>query len=126
MSVGNLKNQGNKGFNTPFQLGTLQLLGVAAKEGTLNDVLTILTSLNTKFEPVTRTTSITRSSGAGSILAGAKSVTFYNAGLNPVSFFTTILLSKEQITFNAGGENDMLNEITWDATGTDLLVTVVR
>lgn len=114
MSVGNLKDQGNKGNNFPYQLSVLKLLGG------------ILEASGGVVTPVTRTTSLIRVSEAGSVAAGARSVSFLNSGLVDVTVLGTVLKVDEQVTF-AAGLNDVLGEIAYDASaeGAQLLISKI-
>lgn len=204
MSIGNLKDQGNKGNNVPYQLAVLQLLDqiangggggggccpTAATEATLqqvlaaiqggslffnnlvidqggvgcpancptysevsvwngvgftityykadgtvvvpvgplvyvnpqyvlNDILLQVTSINTA---TARTPAMFRASATGVITAGKRSVSISNAGNANGAVMGTILLPGEIVTFDAGSLKDTLGAITYDGTGTDLLI----
>lgn len=204
MSIGNLKDQGNKGNNFPYQLAVLQLLDqiangggggggccpTAATEATLqqvlaaiqggslffnnlvidqggvgcpascptysevnvwngvnftttyydasgavvipvgplvyvnpqyvlNDILLQVTSINTA---TARTPAMFRASATGVITAGKRSVSISNAGSANGAVMGTILRPGEIVTFDAGSLKDTLGVITYDGTGTDLLI----
>lgn len=117
MSVGNLKNSGNKGNNFPFQLAVLKLLDaiLAASGGGGGGCC----------PPVARVPSMSRANSIGATVAGARSVSFYNAGATTAIVLGANLLSGESVTFSAGSTSDTLPVIAYDATGTDLLITVI-
>ncbi len=97
-------------------------------EGTQQLVLASLDALNNLFAGTARTvTGPTRTSGSGTVPAGARMVSFYNAGgaAVDVNGGTANLEASESVTFQAGGENDTLPAIAYDATGSTLVITVV-
>jgi len=93
----------------------------------LNNILTQVTSLNSKFTGVTRTPSLLRVSGAGvaSIAAGARSVSVYNAGITDGSWLGATIRQGESLSYNAGGEDDVLAAFAYDALTTELVITTV-
>jgi hypothetical protein len=110
MSIGNLKTNGNKGNNFPYQLAVLELLRQIAS--------------GTGGSGVARASSMIRSSSAGSISAGAKSVSFYNSGTVNATVLGSALKPGEQVTFSV--ENpDTLQTIPYSGVGTDLLITTI-
>lgn len=111
MSIGNTKDNGNKGNNFPYQRAVLELLGqIASGAG---------------GGAVQRITTMVRSTVIGNITAGAKSVSFYNAGAVNADVLGTPLKPGEQVTFSV--ENpDTLQAISYSGVGTDLLITIVR
>lgn len=118
MSVGNLKTNGNKGNNFPFQLAVLQLLDqiLAASGGGGGGCC-----------PATpRVPSMIRSSAAGSVAAGKRSVSIYNAGPASGLVLGATLKSGETVNFDAGSNLDTLGAISYDGTGTDLLIISVQ
>jgi len=205
MSIGNLKDQGNKGNNFPFQLAVLQLLDsistgtsspccpTAATEATLqqvlsaiqggslffnnlvidqggagcpancptysevsvwngtgftityydangavvvpvgplvyvnpqyvlNDILLQVTSINT---PTVRTPAMFRTSAAGAVTAGKRSVSIRNAGAANGTVLGANLLPGEVVNFDAASLKDTLGAITYNGTGTDLLIITI-
>ena len=114
MSIGNTKDQGNKGNNFPFQLRMLQLLAAIAG----NTVPT---------PPVQRTPSFTRTKLAGTVAAGSRSVSFFNSGTDDVLVDGNLLYQGEVVSFEAGS-NDTLTAITYDGSHTvngELLIAKV-
>ena len=100
--------------------GTISLPTGAATEATLS-------ALNTQFTAVTRTPSLIRATGAGSIPAGARSISVYNAGSAAGSILGVAgnILAGEILSFDAGGENDTLSAFAYDGTGTTLVITTI-
>ena len=89
MSKGNLKDQGGKGTNFPFQLAVLQLLGdiLTASGGGGSGTPQILTSLNT--------------GASGSVTAGATSVSFTTDGSFTGTINGAVRLPNTFYTFEA-------------------------
>jgi hypothetical protein len=76
---------------------------------------------------VTRTPSITRTSASGTIAAGARSISVYNAGTAAGSILGVAgnILAGEAFDFSAGGQNDTLGSFAYDGTGTTLVITTI-
>ncbi len=115
MSIGNLKTNGNKGNNFPYQLAVLELLGaiLAASGGGGGGCC----------PEVIRTPTMLRSSAPGNVPAGTRSVSIYNAGPLTGIVLGANLLTGESITFSAGSNLDVLGIVNYDATGTEFLIT---
>jgi hypothetical protein len=112
MSIGNLKDNGNKGNNFPYQLAVLKLL----------DQIAI--NIGSGGLPVVRNPSMIRTSTNGTVSAGVKSVSFYNTGATSATVLGTVLKAGEQVTYSV--ENpDTLAAFPYDATGTELLITTI-
>ena len=98
-------------INTNVQLGNI----------VLGNLLTTLTS-------VVRTPSLQRISGvaAASIAAGARSASFFNAGLTDATVAGGTLKPGESISFDAGGQGDTLGAIPYVTIATgDLVITTI-
>lgn len=117
MSVGNLKDEGNKGNNFPFQKNLL------LAEGEQILLLTgILSALGGAVGPSTATGPI-RTSGAGSIPAGVTAFSVYNAG-NANGLINGGTIKKgEQMSWDAKGGSYFTGPIAYDGTGTELVIT---
>lgn len=118
MSIGNLKDQGNKGNNFPYQYAVLKLL-----DGILQ--ATTGGGGGGCCPATARTPSMTRSTGAGNIPAGARSASFYNAGGANATVLGSVLKPGEAVDFSAGSNLDTLGVIAYNATGTELLITSI-
>jgi hypothetical protein len=114
MSIGNLKDYGNKGNNFPFQLRVLQ--GITA----------LLNTFNGASNGAAKVTDIIRPSGSGSIPAGANSVSIANVGSANGTVKATTLKQGEVINLDAGAINNTLDDIDYDATGTEFLIAIVK
>lgn len=132
MSIGNLRDQGNKGNNFPYQLAVLKLLDAilaatsgggggcpcpsSAQEATLLSILTKLTAVSV-------TPGLTRvTSAAGSPIVGAKSVTVYNAGAANGLVLGAVIKPGESLSWSAGDINNILSPVSYDGTGTELVI----
>jgi hypothetical protein len=75
----------------------------------------------------TRTPSLIRATGAGSISAGARSISVFNSGSAAGSILGVAgnVLPGEVFEFSAGGENDTLSAFAYDGTGTTLVITSI-
>jgi len=94
----------------------------------LNLILAQNTAINNKLTSVTRTPALLRVSGAStsSVIAGSRSVSFFNAGLTNATVAGGVLLPGEQISFSAGGEDDVLGAIAYVTIATgDLMITTI-
>lgn len=86
-----------------------------------------LLSLDAKFTSVTRTPSLIIATGAGSVAAGARSISVFNAGAAAGSILGVAgnIAVGESMSFVAGGENDVLSIFAYDGTGTTLKITTI-
>jgi cobalamin synthase len=136
MSVGNLRDTGNKGNNFPYQLAVLKLLDaiLAASGGggggcpcPSNAQEITLSSILTKLTAVSSTPSILRATNAAGspIAAGAKSVSISNTGGVNGLVLGTIIKPGETLSWSAGDMNNTLTAISYDGTGTELLILTV-
>lgn len=138
MSIGNLKSDGNKGNNFPFQLKVLQglqctcdelkAIGVdtAAIEATLLDIEATLQVVETNTTGVSRTPTFARPAGSnGSTTAGVYSVSFASVGTGNAIVGGIILKPGETLNFDAGALNNTLTAIAYDTTtnaGAELII----
>jgi len=111
MSIGNLNTNGDKKNNFSYQLAVLELLGqIASGSGGAG---------------IVRTPTILRASAPGTVTAGKKSVSFFNAGAINATVLTIALKPGEQITYSVPSPADTLPAIAYDGTGGDLLITTL-
>lgn len=119
MSIGNLKDYGNKGNNLPYQLRNLQLLG------------DILAALGTPVTNVERYPYMKSSTGTGDL---SGSTVVYNASFSNIgsAAITLTIGGSGTISIPAGvtvnydpGANAYYSGsmFSWDATGSTILVT---
>lgn len=84
----------------------------------LNDILLQVTAAS-------RTPTMTRTTGAGTVTAGKRSVSFRNAGTITATVLGASLLPGETVNFDAGALKDTLGAFAYNANGTDLLITTI-
>jgi len=115
MSVGNLKTQGNKGNNFPYQLSVLKVLG------SISSIISGGTSSQV------RTPTLLRTSGSGTIAAGAYSMSFASVGTANATVGGMILKPGETVNFDAGAINNTLAAVAYNATtaGAELIITTL-
>ena len=117
MSVGNLKTDGQKGNNFPWQYK--MLVG-------LDSILSALSGGGSFLAPQTRITNILRSSAAGTITAGKYSASFANMSTTTNATVKGVTLKPgEVVNFDAGTLNNKLDAIAYDGTLGDLLIIYI-
>ena len=112
MSVGNLKTDGQKGNNFPWQLQMLK---------GLQGIIDVLTS-GVCCPPQKRSTSVDSVSIAGAIPDNLYSFSIANVGNAAGTVDSYPLPAGVTINFD-GGLNNTLEGISYDATGTTFLIT---
>ena len=138
MSIGDLKTEGNKGNNFPYQLKVLQGLqcvcdqlkelniDTTAIEATLLDIETILQTVETNTTGVQRTPGFLRATGSdGTIAAGTFSMSFASVGTANAIVGGIILKPGETINFDAGALNNTLGPVAYNTTtnaGAELII----
>ena len=115
MSIGNLKTEGNKGNNFPFQLKVLQGLQAVA------NALTGTTSGQS------RTPGVTRVTGAYTNPAKTYSFSVANVGAANGTVMGATIKPGEIVNFDASALNNYfaIGTVTADGTGTELLVSYI-
>ena len=90
-----------------------------------NQVLEIaeLVLLNAKLTAVSVVPSLSRVTNAGTVIAGAKSVSVYNAGSADGVWLGVAIKQGEQFSYSANGINNTLGAFAYDGTGTELVIT---
>lgn len=110
--LGNYKNDGLKGNNYDWQYNVLLLL------------TNISTNTGGGVGPgLLRTPEYDRVSAPGS-LTGKRSISIYNSGTVNGVVLGKPILPGEQFTWSADGSN-ILNTLTYDATGTELVIVTI-
>ena len=118
MSIGNLKDYGNKGNNFPWQLKMLQ---------GLDALLTAFSGSGTSYlAPQSKVTAVRRVTNAGPIADGAASISIANVGLANGTVKGATIKPGETVTFSAGAINNTLDAIDYVATGTEFLIITVE
>jgi len=112
MSLGNTNDYGNKGNNTPFQIATAKLLGdIARNTGGSGSSTTI-------------TPGALRTTAAGTVAAGKKSVSIRNAGAANGTVLGVVIKPSETLSW-ASNNGSSLSAIAYDATGTEFVITTL-
>jgi hypothetical protein len=127
MSIGNLKTEGNKGNNFPWQYKVLVgLQGIIdSNNSCCNDTAAVLSDILTLLEGTARTPSIISDSGpAAASTPVAYSVSIANVGaaagiVNGVSIPAGTVLNFD------GGFNNLLDPISYNASGTTFIITSI-
>jgi hypothetical protein len=114
MSIGNLKDYGNKGNNFPFQLKVLE--GIQA-------VFNALTGVTLGQQ---RKAFYISDTGAGSIPIDVYSFSIANVGAASGTVSGQVLPAGATINFDAGVLNHTFISTSYDATGTTFLITYVK
>lgn len=146
MSVGNLKSEGSKGNNFPFQHNVLKGLqcvcdelkainiDTSAIEQTLLDIEVLigdlateatLQAVETNTTGVARTPNFLRPTGvSGTIAAGTFSMSFASVGTANATVGGMILKPGETINFDAGALNNTLGAVAYSTTtaGAELII----
>jgi hypothetical protein len=150
MSIGNLKTQGGKGTNYPFQSKVLQGLQCAcdqlkaigadttAIEATLLDIETAIGNLATEatLQVVeTNTTGVARTPGIirpinvtgnlNTVAATFYSVSVANVGSANGGVLGTVIKPGEILNFSADALNNFFTSFAYDATGTEFVITYI-
>ena len=114
MSVGNLKTDGQKGNNFPWQLKMLQ---------GLQGIIDALTA-GTCCPPELRTPIVAYETTPGSIPDGTYGFSIANVGATAGTVNGLPLPAGVTINFDPGVNNTIVG-ISFDATGTDFLITYI-
>ena len=125
MSIGNLKSEGNKGNNFPYQLKSLQgLQCICDSLGTSGVLYDVLVKMAAYLEAQDRTPNIVRTSTTGTI-PKCYSFSVANVGNANGTFLGTTLGPGETVSFDAGTLNNSFPGSAYDATGTTFLINYV-
>ena len=116
MSIGNLKDYGNKGNNFPWQYKMLQ---------GLDALLSAFSGSGSYLAPKVKSISISRPTIASSTLAGLNSLSIANVGTANGTVNSVTLKPGETISFDPGALNNTLQAVSYNATGTEFLIIAV-
>jgi len=119
MSIGNLKDYGNKGNNFPFQLKVLK--GLSDSFANLVNIFNLLLQI----KQLSAATTITRPTTSGTINTGQLSVSIANVGTANGTVKGVTLKPGETVSFSGGGIATVLDAIAYNATGTEFLIITV-
>lgn len=113
------------GLNTSWQLKMLTgLAKIDANSIKVESLLQqILAASGGGILPQLRTSTMFRTTSAlPAITAGKKSVSISNVGLADGTVLGAVLKPGETVNFDAGAINNILDTVTYDATGTEFLI----
>ena len=116
MSIGNLKDYGNKGNNFPWQYK--MLLG-------LDKILAALSGSSSYLAPQARAPRYSITTTSGSTIANVYSFSIANVGSAAGTVDGQPLPAGVTVNFDAGALNNTLNSINYDATGTTFVITYI-
>lgn len=102
--------------NLSVSVNNSQLPTDAATETTLYNLATPLSGIPT---------SMVRATTPGTVSAGKRRVSFFNAGDTNANVLGAILKAGESVTFSSDGVRDTLTSISYDALTSELLITTV-
>jgi hypothetical protein len=117
MSIGNLKDYGNKGNNFPWQYKMLQ---------GLDALLSAFSISGTSYlAPKAKSIAILRPTTAGTTSATLNSLSIANVGTANGTVQGVTLKPGETVSFDAGVLNNTLPVFNYNATGTEFLIIAV-
>jgi len=120
MSIGNLKSEGNKGNNFPWQLKMLQGQQCAC------DALKEIADNTSVVTPAMRIPTVTSHIGIGAVPSGTYSFSIANVGASAGTVNGIVSLpAGVTLNFDAGGAGNTLDGISFDATGTTFIITKI-
>ena len=126
MSVGDLKDYGNKGNNFPWQLKMLQGLQAMIDGNCCAEMLDYVSTIAKTIAPQQRVVKIQSVSGPGGTDEGAYSISIANVGAAAGTVNTVPLPAGVTLNFDAGSLNNTFpDKVLFDATGTTFLITVI-
>ena len=124
MSIGNLKDEGNKGNNFPFQLKVLQGLQAVIDNNCCDRIIATLEDINSKLVSEQRRALVLNTSTTGTVPV-CYSFSIANVGSAAGTVNTQSIPAGTTINFDAGVLNNTLTGATYDATGTTFLITYI-
>lgn len=116
MSIGNLKDYGNKGNNFPWQYK--MLLG-------LDKILAAISGSGSYLAPHVRLPRYELSTTSGTTAPGVYSFSIANVGTSNGTINTNIILPGVTVSFDAGALNNTLGTLPYNATGTTFVITYI-
>lgn len=125
MSIGNLKDYGNKGNNFPWQLKVLEGLQAIIDNNCCDKLYGILEQIDNKLKSVTRTPGILEATGSGNTPGGVYSLSIANVGSAAGIVDGVTLPAGATINFDAGVLNHTLQTMSYNATGTTFIITFI-
>jgi hypothetical protein len=128
MSIGNLKTEGNKGNNFPFQLKVLQgLQSIAANTSDsltcCSDTGATLKDIATALQGAERTPGVLSTTTSGTTPIGAYSVSIANVGSAAGVVNAQSIPAGTTLNFDGGVLNNTISPLVYNATGTTFIIT---
>jgi hypothetical protein len=124
MSIGDLKDYGNKGNNFPWQLKVLQGLQAVIDNNCCDRILTALDDINNKLKSAERRVTVLNTSTTGTVPV-CYSFSIANVGAAAGTVNGQSIPAGTTVNFDAGVLNNTLSGATYDATGTTFLITYI-
>jgi hypothetical protein len=124
MSIGDLKDYGNKGNNFPWQLKVLQGLQAVIDNNCCAEILAELVNIDNKLKSKERRANVLNTSTTGTVPV-CYSFSIANVGAAAGTVNTVSIPAGTTINFDAGALNNTLTGATYDATGTTFLITYI-
>ena len=124
MSIGDLKDYGNKGNNFPFQLKVLQGLQAVLDNNCCDNIVALLNSIDDRLKSEQRRAFVLNTSTTGTVPV-CYSFSIANVGSAAGTVNTVSIPAGTTINFDAGVLNNTLTGATYDATGTTFLITYI-
>ena len=125
MSIGNLKDEGNKGNNFPFQLKVLQGLQTIVDANCCREIVDLLTLIEGDLRSVERRPGVISTSTTGSTTQGWYSFSIANVGSAAGIVGGQSIPAGTTLNFDAGVLNNTLASLAYDATGTTFIITYI-
>ena len=123
MSIGNLKDEGNKGNNFPFQLKVLQGLQAVIDNNCCDSIISLLSEINTKLRADSRTPGLLSVTGSGATPANVYSISIANVGAAAGVIDGVSIPAGTVLNFDGGVLNNTVTPMSYNATGTTFLIT---
>ena len=127
MSVGNTKDQGNKGNNFPWQLKMLNGIQalINSNDTCCQETTNLLKGIAQLIAPQVRKVSVKSVSNADTVGVNAYSLSIANVGASAGTVNGAPLPAGVTLNFDAGALNNTLTGVIYDATGTTFLISVI-
>lgn len=116
MSVGNINSYGDKKNNFSWQYRVLK---------GLDSIFNAMSGSGSFIAPQAKVTGILRPTSSGTVTAGKAAVSIANVGAANGTVKGVVIKAGETVNFNAGGINNTLDAIAYDATSTEFLIITI-
>ena len=123
MSIGNLKDYGNKGNNFPWQLKVLQGLQTLIDNNCCNDIAGFLDDILTKLQSAERTPGVLSTTTSGMTPVGAYSISIANVGAGNGVVNGQTIPAGVTLNFDGGALNNTVSPLVYNAAGTTFVIT---